>query len=1006
MKTGAIVAWAAIAFAMAASAADLYVSTNSVHPVEGSELGWGTYRTDDNVDHNAYTNLQQAVNAAALNDTVWVENGFVCDDANGYSLVSDSKIRLKIPRKIILRGRSGNWQNGPVIRGRWHCDVSGGTSATGLDAIRGVLGAGSTLIGIRIERCSMNGYQSSNAFGDGSLSNCCVSGCSAVYNNMYLVKLYHCVVTNCSASTYAGLFQNGSAYKSLFINNFSGGTCGAYLSSGNVVSNCVFTGNTTTTPIVGCAAANPAIPPLVIDCVFSNNTSTCIGSQYGNNYALTLRNCRFTGNSGACVAPMYGKASGRYNNRVFAYDCIFTNNSGNAAVIYTCGAFYNCLVANNTHTGSDGSILTNPDVDTPLYLFNCTVYGNRAANGYGGVRGNTVAVNTIVQANISKAGYTDRLVAATNCCVEANAVSLDGQANITSAARLVNPAASLYTPSELSPCYAGGRTNAYALTATDLAGRPRMTDGRVAIGAYEYDPANHYFAISATLPTYLVAPATVTLDSDISGFGFAPVFYWDLDGDGVADAISDSPRLVHVFNPGVWQVSLSVSNLATGVGATLAYDPFTIVARSVRYVKNGNAGAAAPYTSEATAAADIQTAIAACADSDEVIILPGVYTNTVAVKVDKDLIVHGSTGKPEDVVIHQTQADRCLWVCGGRETLVHSFTVENGRRENVYDYGSGVYLATGDKPQPDYSYSPTAAFGIVSNLVVRTCSNSSKYCAGPGVYAVGPDALVTHCVISNCYSGACYIDGGYAFGLGLHLMGGARAENCLIAGNYTAGSYGGNVLTTPLTNAYVNGNFHSAAFVGSGSVMRFCTVAKNRASFCGGINVEGSGRFEDCIIAGNTVLCQYLADHANGERLRVWSAFPYSPNHVFFRGTGADAATKEACYASFTNIVAQEQARIDSAAYYAIQTTNAVDTMGHGLGAGTVVGTQAALFRHFDQGDYTISSGSPACDAGPRREIPGFSTGDLLGNPRFMHGAYDLGCYECQAIRGTLLLVR
>jgi hypothetical protein len=80
--------------------------------------------------------------------------------------------------------------------------------------------------------------------------------------------------------------------------------------------------------------------------------------------------------------------------------------------------------------------------------------------------------------------------------------------------------------------------------------------------------------------------------------------------------------------------------------------------------------------------------------------------------------------------------------------------------------------------------------------------------------------------------------------------------------------------------------------------------------------------------------------------------------------------------------------------------------MGHGLGAGTVVGTQAALFRHFDQGDYTISSGSPACDAGPRREIPGFSTGDLLGNPRFMHGAYDLGCYECQSLRGSLMLLR
>jgi len=1006
MRTCTIAALVTLFSTMSLLAADLYVSTNDIHAVAGSDLGWGTYVTDDNVAHDAYTNLQQAVDAAAVNDTVWVEDGFVCDDTNGHVVVNNSKIRLVIPRKITLRGRSGNWQNGPVIRGRWHCDVAGGTSATGTEAIRGVQGGGSTLIGLRIERCSMSEYQSFNAFENGVLSNCYVSGCSAGYNNMNNVQLYGCVVTNCSASTYAGLFQNGWAYNSLFTDNSNGGALAAYLYSGNVVSNCVFAGNRSTTTIVGCAAVNPATPPLVIDCVFSNNSSTCIGSQYNANHALTLRNCLFTGNRAPCVAPMYNGDT-RYNNRVFAYDCIFTNNnSGGDALFYTCGAFYNCLIADNTHTGNDGVILTNPDTNTPLHLLNCTVYGNRAAKGYGGTRGNTVAINTIVQANTSKSGYTDRLVAATNCCIEDNALILDGKDNTAAAARLVNPAASLYTPSEISPCYAGGSTSAYELTPTDLAGRPRMTDGKVAIGAYEYDPANHYFAISATFPKSLVAPATVTLDSNVSGYGFTPAFYWDLDGDGVADKITDTPYLVHVFDPGEWQVSLSVSNLATGAGATLAYAPFTIAARNVRYVMNGNPDAAAPYTSVATAAADIQTAIDVCVGLDEVVILPGIYTNSATVVVDKDVTVRGATGNPEDVVIRQTGADRCLWVCGGSETLVHSLTVENGSRNDIFDYGSGVYLATGDKSSPGGAYTPSAGCGIVSNLVVRKCSSTSKFCAGPGIYANGPEALVTHCVVSNCYSGSCYIDGGYSIGLGLQLMNGARAENCLITGNYTSGSYGGNVLTTPLTNSYINGNFHSAAFVGSGSVMRFCTVADNRASFCGGINVEGSGRFEDCIIAGNTVLCQYLINHTDGERLRVWSAFPYSPNHAFYRGPQADEATKAACYANFTNIVAQEQARGASASYYANQTTNAVDAAGHGLGAGTVVGTPDRIFRNFGQRDYTIGSASPACDAGPRKPVPGFPATDLLGNPRFKRLAYDLGCYECQAHYSTLLMIR
>ena len=152
MRTCTIAALVTLFSTMSLLAADLYVSTNDIHAVAGSDLGWGTYVTDDNVAHDAYTNLQQAVDAAAVNDTVWVEDGFVCDDTNGHVVVNNSKIRLVIPRKITLRGRSGNWQNGPVIRGRWHCDVAGGTSATGTEAIRGVLGAGSTLIGIRIER--------------------------------------------------------------------------------------------------------------------------------------------------------------------------------------------------------------------------------------------------------------------------------------------------------------------------------------------------------------------------------------------------------------------------------------------------------------------------------------------------------------------------------------------------------------------------------------------------------------------------------------------------------------------------------------------------------------------------------------------------------------------------------------------------------------------------------------------------------------------------------------
>ena len=69
----------------AATAADRYVSAT------------GTYDGEA-----AYTNLQEAIDAAAAGDTVWVEDGFICasgatTNANGASRIYVGK-RLSRPR--------------------------------------------------------------------------------------------------------------------------------------------------------------------------------------------------------------------------------------------------------------------------------------------------------------------------------------------------------------------------------------------------------------------------------------------------------------------------------------------------------------------------------------------------------------------------------------------------------------------------------------------------------------------------------------------------------------------------------------------------------------------------------------------------------------------------------------------------------------------------------------------------------------------------------------------
>ncbi len=1006
----------------AAFAADLYVSLDGIHSVEGSDLGWGTYRTDDGVFHDAYTNLQQAVNAAAKDDTVWVEDGFVCDDSQGHKIMSSdtdigkgvyNNVRLDVSKAITVRSRSGEWETGAVIRGRFHSDVAGGTSAGGDSAIRGVaLASGAQLIGFTVEHCSMDSgiYGTGACVNGGVLRKCFVNGGrSSYYAGANGSTLYDCVVSNCYASTYASMLC-GSAYGSTFYGDGGGGGGGIYLTSGGfVVSNCVFrSGKTTTNGIVDSQVAS-GNGPLVIDCTFIGNSGDIIGCYYGANARIRVERCTFTGNGGTPFSSIYGLQQARTNNCIYARNCFVTNNvlDNGSRLVYASGEIINTLFANNMQNGSSSvDLFTVPTADTRMKLLNCTVVCNANENGRVGASARLAMVNTIFHGNTGKSGLADSFAEAQNSCLDETADVGMGADNTTDDPLLFAPESSVYTPIEMSPCYAGGSLTAYELTDTDLAGRPRLTDGHVAIGACEYNPNYHALVADVVFPPYLTAPAAVQYSVRASGLGFAPVYYWDYDGDGVTDEVATSPRHVHAFDSGTWPVILIVSNLVAGTSDSTALDPFTVIARPTLYVKEGNAGEQAPYDTEENAAAAIQTAVDACADGGEVIILPGVYALTNAVTVFKDITVRGSTGNPEDVVLRMTGSDRCLWVNGGDHTIVHSLAVENGKRDTTFEYGSSVFLAGGDHPvgKPSDNYTTTAAKGCVSNLVVRNGENSSKFAVAPGIYACGEDALVTHCVVSNCHSSSCFIDGGSFSGLGLHLVNGARAENCLVTDNWSGSPYNGKPSNAVLTNSYANSNFHSAVFVGKDSKLRFSTVVGNRASYCGGVNVTDSGRVEACVIVGNTALCNFLKNnHPESARLDVWSSFPASPNHCFYRGASATEEQRAGCWTSFTNIVAAEvRTAADKAAQFA---ANAVDVAYDGLGEGTVVATPDELFRNAAKGDWRLRAGSPARDVLPRDFAPDASAADLMGGPRYFGGAFDLGCFEWFT-GGTVMILR
>jgi hypothetical protein len=165
------------------------------------------------------------------------------------------------------------------------------------------------------------------------------------------------------------------------------------------------------------------------------------GNQGGGAAGGTLNNCTLTGNYGD------GAQGG------LLYNCTLAGNYGRGARY---GYLYNCTLVGNTNIGADSCT-----------LYNCIVYYNPLANYNGGSQD--------------------------HCCTFPRFPS--GFGNITNAPLFIDFTNGNLRLQSSSPCINSGNNtpspgnNAYAITATDLDGNPRIVSGTVDIGAYEYQGA-------------------------------------------------------------------------------------------------------------------------------------------------------------------------------------------------------------------------------------------------------------------------------------------------------------------------------------------------------------------------------------------------------------------------------------------------------------------------------------------------------------------------------------
>jgi len=227
---------------------------------------------------------------------------------------------------------------------------------------------------------------------------------------------------------------------------------------------------------------------------------------------------------------------------------------------------------------------------------------------------------------------------------------------------------------------------------------------------------------------------------------------------------------------------------------------------ATRYVVKNNPGAQAPYTTWATAARDIQTAIDAAWPQDLILVSNGVYdtggrlfgsvggtnrvvlTNGVTVRAVNGAAVTAIVGRPHTAQTNDgPRAVRCVYMESG--TTLEGFTLRNGHSYRYNYSGGGGALCQSTSAR-------------LNHVVVSDCSSDYR---GGGVLS----GTISNGVIRNNRSR----DGGG--------VSGSTLFNCLVYSN-TASENGGGI-------------YNSARVVD-------CTVYQNTARYGGGIYEAGATR--------------------------------------------------------------------------------------------------------------------------------------------------------------------
>ncbi len=383
--------------------------------------------------------------------------------------------------------------------------------------------------------------------------------------------------------------------------------------------------------------------------------------------------------------------------------------------------------------------------------------------------------------------------------------------------------------------------------------------------------------------------------------------------------------------------------LAAGLGLQIFSSPAAVL-----YVSQGSTNPISPYADWTTAATNIQDAVDASTDGDQIVVSNGVYqtggkslggpsTNRVA--IDKAVTVQSVNGAAVTVIkgfqvpgtTNGPGAIRCVYMTSNA-TLI-GFTLTNGGTFNA-DRGGGVL-----------------------------CQDSSS--------------VVSNCVLTG--NSGYYYGGGAVYG---------TLNNCVLTMNTAtlqANARGGGASMATLNNCIISSN--SASFGGGADscTLNYCTVTGNLAVNGGG---GSSCAFNNCLITGNG-----RTNYTSGG-----GAYLSTLTNCTVVGNSGGLGAADGC--TLNNCIIYYNTNGIYADCYQCNLTNCCTTIGNGNNSvhnNTI--TNAPGFVDLAGGNFRLQIGSPCIDAGLNAVAPAGT--DLDGNPRIAGSAVDIGAYESQ-FQGTV----